>query len=300
MTRTVGVIGLGNMGSAFAGSLVRSGFDVVGYDLQTAFVSRLVDAGGRAGTSAADVAQRAEVVLTSLPSVAALDAVSAELQTGAGDGTILVEAGTLPIDAKEAAAQRLGERGYVVLDCPVSGTGTQAKTGDVVVYASGDTDAIARCRDVFAGFSRASYDVGAFGMGMRVKLVANLLVAVHNVAAAEALLLAGKAGIDLNLLLKVVADGAGTSRMFEVRGPMMVAGSYNESTANVQIYKKDLALISAFAADLDCPVPLLAASAQFYAAAMGQGRATQDGGCVAAVLQVLAGVAAPDHDGASG
>ncbi|MPZ89726.1 MAG: NAD-binding protein [Nitriliruptorales bacterium] len=292
----VGVIGLGHMGSAFAGNLLRSGFPVTGHDIAPAKVAALVAAGGVAGGSAAGAAGRADVVITSLPSVAALGAVVTELEGMEGDPGVLLEMGTLPIAAKEQAADRLAGR-FTVLDCPVSGTGTQARTGDVVVYASGDRDAFTACTEALAGFSRAQYYVGPFGTGMRVKLIANLLVTVHNVAAAEAIVLARRAGIDLDLLVRVVGDGAGTSRMFEVRGPMMVAGSYDDSTANVEIYKKDLALITEFASGLDCPVPLLSASAQLYAAAMAQGRAHQDGAAVAAVLEGMAGGGQAERDG---
>ena len=118
--------------------------------------------------------------------------------------------------------------GHVMLDCPVSGTGAQAKVKDLVVYASGDAAEIKKLRPIFAGFTRAVHDVGAFGNGSRMKYVANLLVAIHNVASAEAMVLGMKAGLPPQLIFDLVTAGVGNSRIFELRAPMMVKNNYNE------------------------------------------------------------------------
>lgn len=298
MTRTVGVVGLGAMGSAFATNLASAGFDVLGHDVDQARADRLRDHGVRA-TSLDELGRQAEVVVTSLPSVSALNDVVAGLEVVDGQDPpqrrVLAEAGTLPVSAKEAAASRLGARGFTVLDTPISGTGAQALTRDLAVYASGDRAAVDSCRDVFAGFARSCHYVGEFGTGMTVKLVANLLVAVHNVAAAEALLLGQRAGVDSQTLLDVLTDGAGTSRMLEVRGPLMLAGEYEPATATVGMFEKDLALISSLAAAHESPTPLLAASAPLYSEAAAEGRRAQDAASVMAVLERWAtqGVANP-------
>ena len=111
-----------------------------------------------------------------------------------------------------------------MLDCPLSGTGAQARTKDLVVYASGDAQAIQGLMPVFADFSRQAHDLGAFGNGMKMKFVANLLVAIHNVASAEAMVLGMKAGLDPAQIFKLIQSGAGNSRVFELRAPMMVRG----------------------------------------------------------------------------
>lgn len=289
MSDTVGVIGLGNMGSAFAAHLLRNGFEVVGCDPDEARAAAFAELGGRRVASATEVGDAATVVITSLPSSAALDAVVGDLEQSTRTDGILLEMGTLAVPVKESAARRLQGR-FTVLDCPVSGTGTQAQQGDVAVYASGDRDAYDRSLDVLRGFSRSQHYVGSFGTGMQLKLIANLLVAIHNVAAAEALTLARRAGLDLDLVLDVISQGAGTSRMFEVRGPVMASESYADSTATIEIFKKDLGLINQFAVDLDCPVPMLAFSTQLYAAAMSQGRGQQDAAAVAGVVGGLAGL----------
>jgi putative dehydrogenase len=286
----VGVIGLGVMGGTIAGHLVDAGFAVAGYDVAP---ERLDEHGARGGLVAAsprDAADGAEVVLTSLPSVAALDQVIAGddgLASAARD-LVVIEASTLPLADKERARELLARGGGTLLDCPLSGTGAQARVKDVAVLASGDREGIRRAAPVFGAFARSWHDLGPFGNGSKLKFVANLLVAVHNLAAAEALLLARRAGLDLAAVLPVLADGAGTSRMLEVRGPSMVEGVYEPAAMRVGLFQKDMDLIAGFARDCAAPTPLLAASAQYYLAALAQGRAAQDTACLFAVLEQLA------------
>jgi 3-hydroxyisobutyrate dehydrogenase-like beta-hydroxyacid dehydrogenase len=121
-----------------------------------------------------------------------------------------------------------------------------------------------------------------------MKFIANLLVAIHNVAAAEALVLGMKSGLDPAQVLKVISNGAGTSRMLEVRGPMMVKGDYSEATMKVAVWQKDMKIIGEYARSIDCPTPLFLASAPFYTAAMAMGRGDEDTGSVCAVLEEMA------------
>jgi 3-hydroxyisobutyrate dehydrogenase-like beta-hydroxyacid dehydrogenase len=287
---TVGVVGLGNMGLPMAGHLLAAGFSVRGYDVRPEAVGALARAGGVAATSAASAADGAAVVITSLPSVAALHEVvsgPAGLVSAAADGLIVIETSTLPLTAKDEAAQVLGRAGAVVLDCPLSGTASQMQARDIAVYASGDTAAIERSHDVLAAFSRVHYQVGTFGNGMRMKLIANHLVTVHHTAAAEALLLAQRAGLEPALALRALADGAGNSRMLEVRGPMMIAGDFSQANMRLEYYQKDIDLISDLGRTARCPLPLFSASAQLHLAALGQGRLDEDPACVYAVLDAM-------------
>jgi 3-hydroxyisobutyrate dehydrogenase-like beta-hydroxyacid dehydrogenase len=204
-------------------------------------------------------------------------------------GLAVIEASTLPLEVKEDARRLLAGRGAVLLDCPISGTGAQLRTKDVVVYASGDAATLALVAPVLAGFSREVIGMGAFGNGTRLKLVANLLVAIHNVAAAEALLLAERAGLDPRAALAALTAGAGTSRMLEVRGPLMVDGSYGTASMRVMTFQKDLDIISGFARALDCPAPVFGAAAQVHLAALAQGHGGDDTASVFEVLRRLAG-----------
>jgi len=281
---TVGVIGLGIMGSAMSGNLVKAGFAVQGFDIAPGGREALKKAGGSPVSSVTAI--DAPVVVTSLPSAAALHAVAAELKAKC----IVVETSTLPIDVKVLARDTLGKKGIVLLDCPLSGTGAQARTKDLTVYGSGDQAAFEKTKPVLEGFSRANYYLGEFGNGSKMKYVANLLVAIHNVAAAEAFVLGMKAGLDPATIYKVVGDGAGGSRMFQVRGPQMVAGRYDDATMKVEVWQKDMKIIGEYATKLGVPTPLFNASASIYTAAMAQGFEKQDTAAVCAVLEALARV----------
>lgn len=286
----IGVIGLGIMGSAIAGNLLKAGFPVHGYDPVKAQTKRLSGQGGSAHKNAAAVAAQCDFIVLSLPSVAALDKVACELAVQGRRGAVVAELSTLPIEAKEAARVTLASAGMILLDCPLSGTGEQAKTRDLAVYASGEAKAIKRIAPVFSGFARVTYNVGAFGRGMQMKLVANLLVAIHNVSTAEALLMGTRMGLDAKTMVDVLADGAGGSRMFQVRGPMMVDRSWDKATMKVEVWKKDMTLIGDALRDLSVPAPLFSATLPIYHAAMALGHAQDD---TAAVYDVLERWAAP-------
>jgi len=282
MKQAVGVIGLGIMGSAMSTNLVKAGFDVRGYDIVASRRAALKRAGGRPASSVSRL--HAEILITSLPSAEALHAVSQQLKRRC----IVVETSTLPIEDKVKARDALKRKGITLLDCPLSGTGAQAKTGDLVVFASGDRHAFSRVVSVLKGFSRAHHYLGEFGNGSKMKYVANLMVAIHNVSAAEAFVLGMKAGLSPKAIYEVQANGAGTSRMFQVRGPMMVAGRYDGVTMKNEVWQKDMKIIGEFAAKLGVPTPLFNASAAIYSAAMAQGFGKQDTGAVCAVLESMA------------
>ncbi len=286
-----GFVGLGTMGSALSAHLLAAGYQVIGYDIDPARLAAHAARGGTAAASSAGAA-RADVVVTSLPTAAALLDVAAGaggLAAGARPGLVVIETSTLPVTVKRQARDALAGRGAVLLDCPLSGTGGQALNKDVVAYLSGPEEAKARALPVLRAFARGVHDVGGFGNGSAVKLIANLLVAIHNVAAAEALVLAERAGLDLAAVLAAVADGAGSSDMFEVRGPAMAAADYSGPGVTTTVFDKDLQIIAAFARETGTPTPLFTLATSFYAAALAQGHADDDTACVHAVLRGLAG-----------
>jgi L-threonate 2-dehydrogenase len=292
----VGLIGLGVMGSAIGNLLIASGAEVWGYDVASARQQAFEAAGGQGGRSPADVSRHCPVVLTSLPSAEAFREVvcGADGLVGAGSSgaNLVVELSTLALGDKLAGYDVLASIGCVLADAPLSGTGAQARTGDLVAFVSADA-AVDRDRAtaILRRFTRAQYDVGEFGNGSKFKYVANLLVAIHNVAAAEALVLAERAGLDLATVLAAVGDGAGTSRMFEVRGPLMAERAYQEATVRLEVFLKDVAIIGDFAAEACVPTPLFEASRQVYLAALAEGRSDDDTACVAEVLRGATGAA---------
>ncbi len=282
--RTVGIIGLGIMGGAIARNLVERGWAVIGFDTEPMRRSELERSGVTIADGAASVAARAAIIMTSLPNADAANAVATQIAGCGKPARIVVELSTLTIADKLRFKAILEPAGDIALDCPLSGTGAQAAVRDLVVYASGDSAAIARCRDLFADFAKQSADLGAYGNGSRMKFVANHLVAIHNVASAEAMLLAERAGLDLNQVIEMVAPGAGGSRMFQMRAPMMAKRSYEPATMRISTWKKDMAIIAEFASELGCETPLFTTTQPVYAQAMAMGLGDQD---TAAVFEVL-------------
>lgn len=289
----MGSIGLGIMGGAFARHLLSEGFSVTGFDIDPKRRAAFKKLGGNPVATAAAVSGTCPILVTSLPSLAAVDAAffgKGGIVATAKRGTVLIETSTLPLAKKHEIRERCAARGIVVLDCPVSGTGAQAANRDIAIYASGERRAYDKAEATLKGFSRSVYYCGEFGNGSKLKYVANLLVTIHNLSTAEAMVMGLKSGLDLDLLYKVIKDGAGNSRMFEVRGPLMIKGDYSQATMKIEVYKKDIDIIEQFAADLHCPVPLFEASKPFYAAAYAQGRGLEDTAAVCAVLEQMAGI----------
>jgi putative dehydrogenase len=290
----VGIVGLGIMGRAYAANLARAGFAVRGFDPEPEAMAALAGCGGDGAADAGEVAQGCDHLLLALPSTEALEAVVEAIADRLRPGQVVAEMSTLPLAAKEAARARIEAQGAAMLDCPVSGTGAQAAAGDLVVFVSGNEEAGARIAPIFAGFARDVRHVGPFGAGMKLKLVANLLVSIHNLAAAEALLLAERSELDLRMTFDAIAAGAGSSRMFEVRGPLMLEGRYEPATMKMDVYIKDVMLILEQAREANCPVPLMAATLPYYLAGLAQGREKQDTAALFAVVRQMAGEGAEE------
>jgi 3-hydroxyisobutyrate dehydrogenase-like beta-hydroxyacid dehydrogenase len=287
---TVGVIGLGIMGGSFARNLADRGWRVVGFDIDAGKRKELARAGVQIARDARAVATMAPLIITSLPKPEALMATAKAIAGADLPRRIVAECSTFTIEDKEKAEKIFRAAGHVMLDCPVSGTGAQAKTRDLVIYASGDKTAVAKVKPMFAAFSRKLYDVGTFGNGSRMKYVANLLVAINNVASAEAMVLGMKAGLDPKTIFEMISNGAGNSRVFELRAPMMVKDDYSQATMKCSVWQKDMDVIGAFAKKVRVPTPLFSATLPVYAAALKQGHANEDTAAVCAVLEAKAGV----------
>jgi 3-hydroxyisobutyrate dehydrogenase-like beta-hydroxyacid dehydrogenase len=286
----VGIIGLGIMGGAFAENLVSAGWRVVGYDIAPERRRALARLGVEIAADAADVARKTRTIITSLPKPAALAATVKEIAKAKVPRRVIVEASTFTLEDKSAAEAALRKAGHVMLDCPMSGTGAQAKVRDLVVYASGAAAEIKRLRPMFAAFTRAVHNVGPFGNGSRMKYVANLLVAIHNVASAEAMVLGMKAGLPPQLIYDLIKTGAGNSRIFELRAPMMVRDRYDNPTMKISVWQKDMDVIGGYARNIGAPTPMFDASEAIYNKALKAGHGAEDTAAVCAVLEEMAGV----------
>ncbi|WP_394930920.1 NAD(P)-dependent oxidoreductase [uncultured Ilumatobacter sp.] len=280
MTDVVGVVGLGVMGSAMSRHIVAGGYEVRGYDVDT---DQMSASAAVAAASVAEVAESCGIVLLSLPTAASLEAVAQEIASVGREDSIVVEMGTLPLEAKAAAAATLHAVGVTMLDAPVSGTGLQAADATLVVYCSGPSGALNRVRPVFDLIARQTYDLGEFGNGSRMKFVANLLVAVQTLAAAEAHSLGAAAGLAPSVVQEVIGAGVGSSRMFDIRGPMMVSEQYEPPSARLSIILKDAGIISDFARATNAATPLLDATIPLYERGVRLGLGDVD----AAVLRKL-------------
>jgi 3-hydroxyisobutyrate dehydrogenase/glyoxylate/succinic semialdehyde reductase len=284
MDKTVGIIGLGIMGGAIARNLVERGWRVIGFDTDSGRRADLALVGVKMADDVSQLVRDAPIVMTSLPNPAAVEQVAQQIANSGQPSRIVVELSTLGIADKLRFDATLSKAGHIALDCPLSGTGAQAKMRDLIVYASGDSHSIAQCTDLFSDFAKQSADLGQYGNGSRMKFIANHLVAIHNVATAEAMVLAERAGLDPKMVVEMVGPGAGGSRMFQMRAPMMVEGLYEPATMKVSIWRKDMAVIAGFAEEVGCATPLFTLTQPVYAQAMAMGLGEQD---TASVFEVL-------------
>jgi len=291
--KNVGMIGLGIMGSAMSKNLVAAGFTVTGYDISPRAVDAFKALGGTAVASVTDVGKAANILITSLPSAKALSGVVEELCTLPRGDRVLAETSTFTLEDKLAAQAKLTEAGIPMLDCPLSGSGSQAQVRDVLVYGSGERTHYDRCLPAFQGFSRAPHYLGPFGNGSKMKYVANLMVAVHTVVAGEAFTLARKAGLDPAQMFAVVSDGAAGSRALDVRGEMLISDTYLPiRTMPLELWRKDMRVIADFANSLACPTPMFSAAVPLFNAAVASGLGNQDTAAVATVIEMMAGLGA--------
>jgi L-threonate 2-dehydrogenase len=284
---SVGVIGLGFMGSAISSHIVTAGFRLIGFDIARERMDLLIARGGEAASSAREVAEKAEVILTSLPSLAAFEDViwgREGILSSRRDGLVVMECSTLSVEDKRRAHDDLRASGMILLDCPISG-GIRAAEKDLVMYGSGKGETYERCLPIIDCFARANYYLGEFGNGMKMKILANLLVAIHIVSSAEAMVLGMKAGLDPELIYTVMNNSSGRSRMLEIRGARMVKDDYDNPSMKVKVFQKDLKIIESFAAGLDCPTPLFSSSNQVYLGALAMGLENKDTASVCAVLE---------------
>ena len=277
---TVGIIGLGIMGTAYAKNLIEHGVAVAGTDPLADARQRLTDLGGTPHEKTGDWLGACDLVILALVSPVVLREVCTELADILSPGQVVLETGTFALVDKEAAHEILAAKGVHLLDCPVSGLGAQAYVGDIVMMASGDPVAVAQARPYMEHFTKKVIEAGAFGMGSRLKYVANHAVALHNTAAAETLSYANALGLDPAVTYDMLSSGAGQSKMSDLRMPMMISGDYEPPTASLKMFEKDLSVIGDDLRRLDLHVPLFEAVDRLYKEAMARVPDTHDAAAV--------------------
>jgi 3-hydroxyisobutyrate dehydrogenase-like beta-hydroxyacid dehydrogenase len=284
---TVGIVGLGLLGHAVASRLIAAGHQVVGHDIVADREAALAALGGKVVRSAADVARSSEAVCTILPSLATVETAilgPGGVLDGAPAGQPVIQMSTISPALTERLAHETTARGGAFLDCPVSGTSAQVARGDGILMVGGDATLYARWRPVLESILPRSFHVGGAGQAMLLKLVANLMIAVNSAAAAEALNLARAGGLDVARALEVLAASAATSRMLEVRGPLMVRGEFPPQM-KLDLFMKDLHLIQDAASTAGAVVPLTDVAQRLYAAAQAAGHAGEDLSVVVKMLE---------------
>ena len=262
---SIGVIGLGIIGSALSKHIHLSDFQVMGFDIDDQKVQAAIANGVEATKKLANIIEFSEVLITCLPSNKSLDdTVNYLIENNCDSVKIIIDTSTLSLDCKERNKAALNKIGVTLLDCPISGTGKQAEDADIVIYASGNENSYETVLPLIRSFSRECFYLGDFGNGTKAKLIANLLVAIHNVASAEAILLGKKTGIEMEMLFNVIASGAGSSKIFELRAPMMIEQEYQPATMKMSVWEKDLDLIKELVDSYGTNAPLFNLTKELY------------------------------------
>jgi len=285
----VGIVGLGLLGHAVASRLIAGGHSVIGFDVVPERVAALAALGGKTAGSAADVAAQVDGVCTILPSLATVEQAilgAGGILAGTPRAGVVIQMSTISPVLTERLAHETAARGRAFLDCPVSGTSAQVARGEGILMVGGDPAVYARWQPVLETILPRSFHVGTPGQAMLLKLVANLLIALHSAAAAEALTMARKGGLDPARVLEVLSASAATSRMLEVRGPLIVRDEFPPQM-KLDLFMKDLHLIQDAATAAGAATPLTDAAERLYAEAVAGGHAGEDLSVVARVLEAL-------------
>jgi len=293
----VTVIGLGSMGYGAAISLLKAGFETRGCDLRQEVLQQFERDGGTPHGSAAEATAGASVVLLFTVNAEQVDQVvfgdQGVLKTAA-PGTVVVCCATTPPSFAIALGQRLVDAGMLPLDAPVSGGSAKAMSGEMTIMASGSDEAFSTASAVLDAIATKVYRLGQQpGKGSQVKMINQLLAGVHIAATAEALTLGIRQGLDPGTLLEVISDCAGSSWMFQNRGPHIVKGDYTPHSA-VDIFVKDMGIVTSEAASCDFPVPLSQTALDLFKQASELGYGALDDAAVAKVYADKGAIELPD------
>ncbi|MFL5393467.1 MAG: NAD(P)-dependent oxidoreductase [Myxococcales bacterium] len=289
MAETIGVVGVGLLGSAVSSVLLEAGHPLVVHDLVAEKVDALVKRGARGARSAADVATNARVVFTVLPTLESVEEAIGEVLSAATKETVIVQMSTISPDLAVRMDEAARSRGAALLDAPVSGTSAMVARRDCVITVGGDRSRFDSCRIILEELAKKVFHVGARGMGSYLKLVTNLVMGLNGVVLAEGLTLARRAGLDPAQTLEILRHGAAASKILEVRGPLMVEGRF-DAMMKVDLFLKDIRLMLEAGQSLHVPLPLASAMQQFYTAAYASGQAKDDLATVVRVYEAMAGL----------
>lgn len=291
--QTYAVIGLGAMGMGLAQSLLRAGLKTVGCDVNPAALSAFAEAGGQTSDDPATSATKADVLFLVVVNAAQMEDVlfgQGHAARAMKPGALVVGCSTVKPDFARSMEQRLADLGLFYLDAPISGGPVKAAAGQMTVMASGAPEAFARAETALRDAVGTVYRLGdKAGMGSAMKVVNQLLAGVHIAAAAEAMALGLRMGLKAEDVYTVITNAAGNSWMFENRMAHVLAGDYTPLSA-VNIFVKDLGIVSETTREREMPAPLAAAALQQFVTARAQGLGGEDD---AAVIKIFPGIELP-------
>jgi 3-hydroxyisobutyrate dehydrogenase-like beta-hydroxyacid dehydrogenase len=291
-TQTIGFVGLGAMGGAMAGHLVKNGYAVTGFDVSAERAEAAARAGVTRAASPAEAVQSVDVVMSSLPNPAAVraaylgpDGVLSKVRGGA----VLVDLSTIDPDTWKEVARVATPKGLDCLDAPVSGGPAEAGSGKLVFIVGGEARVLERCRPIFATLGTEIHHVGPLGSALVVKIVNNVMSMGNVAIAAEAMVLGVKAGMDPQRLFDILSTSGGRSHHFLKRFPNVLAGDF-DPRFSIALSRKDLGLAARMAESLGVPMLTLSIVRQVYEAAGAAGLDGQDMAAVTELFERWAGV----------
>lgn len=255
---TIGLIGLGLVGTSLAERFAAAGFTLAGCDTDPSRVATFEKRGGTPLDTPREVAERCRRTVLSLPTSRETGIVvegGNGMIEGLRNGDVIVDTTTADPVESEALAGRLTRRGVIFIDATIHGSSRQIAECNVIVTTGGDPAAVESCRDLFDAFARATYHMGTNGRGAETKLVVNLMLGLSRLALAEALALGERAGIDLDMLLRVLKDSSAYSRVMDTKGEKMLRGDYAPEGRLAQ-HRKDVRLILDLARRTGASLPL--------------------------------------------
>jgi putative dehydrogenase len=279
---TVGIVGLGKIGGALAGNLLSAGFDVIGFSLSPK--SGFVKAGGVFASSIQQVGKEAGVIVFSLPTAKEVKSTVDALLEECREGQIVIDITGYSLAEKREQAKRLEARGVTSLDCEMSGLPFMVENRTAVIFKSGKQDAVDKTEHVFDAMVSNHTYLGEFGSASKMKLLHNMMVAIHNSVAAEVVNLALKSGLDPNLVVETLGSSAAGSTIFSIKAPLMISRDFEQGAGPFHSMARYLERASELAGAVDANTPLLDITLQYYQQAEQDGRRNQD---IAAVIEML-------------
>jgi 3-hydroxyisobutyrate dehydrogenase/2-hydroxy-3-oxopropionate reductase len=288
----VGFIGLGRMGLPMSYRLLNAGFDLTVHNRSQGKVRQIAEAGANAATSVEEITSQADIVLACLPDVSAVEEVFLGVNgalANARPGQILVDHSTVGMATSKACAAAAEAKGAFFLDAPISGGTERAADGTLTIMAGGPADAYQRALPLFESMGATVRHIGPTGTGTVVKLINQLLVGIHSVAAAEAMVLGAKSGADPALVFEVVNSGWGHSFMLDRNAPVMLDRDFEGVRTQIKVFLKDLGLIQDLTRELGVETPGADLAYRFLKKAVDKGLGDMDSAASVMLLEEQAG-----------